>query len=441
MPLTAVMTHASVRGNFGAMEFAPTANGTLDVLPRLLIAVGIGLLIGLEREYSKRVVEQQRRLFAGIRTYTLITLFGFLSALVAGHFGPWLLVVAFLGLLAMLIVAYRLTARGGDIGGTSEMSGILAFLLGVLVFEGMVLLAVVITVIVAGLLSLKLPLHRFVASLTMEEIRAVIQFVVISSVVLPFLPATTFGPYGVWNLKDIWAMVVLVSGISLVGFLLSNVLGARRGTLVSGVLGGLVSSTAVTVDMARRSREGSVHVLTGAITLIAACTIMFPRVLLEAWLVNPPLAGELVWPLAAATLFGLMAAFLLRPANADREAPLRSVGNPLHFGLALQFALVYMGVRWLVAFAMDRYGAVGTYAAAVLSGATDMDAITLSMSRTSIRGDLATARNALLLAATSNTLFKMGIAMLLGHRQLIPRVVLGLGSALVGGLIVALITG
>ncbi|MBL8002475.1 MAG: MgtC/SapB family protein [Flavobacteriales bacterium] len=435
------MTAAAINGNFGTMQWPDPASGTLDVLTRLLIAVGIGLLIGLEREYSKRVVEQQQRLFAGIRTYTLITLFGFLSALVADHFGPWLLVVAFLGLLAMLIVAYRLTARGGDIGGTSEMSGILAFLLGVMVFEGMVLLAVVITVIVAGLLSLKLPLHRFVASLTMEEIRAVIQFVVISSVVLPFLPSAPFGPYGVWNLKDIWTMVVLVSGISLVGFLLSKVLGDRKGTLVSGIVGGLVSSTAVAVDMARRSREGSLHVLTAAVTIIAASTIMFPRVLLEAWLVNAALAGSMVLPIAVATVLGLVSAFLLHRIPDGRPVPLQTVGNPLNFGLALQFALVYMGVRWLVAFAMDRHGSAGTYAAAVLSGATDMDAITLSMARAARNGDLLTARNALLLAAASNTLFKLGITLVIGHKRLASRVAIGFGAALAGGLIAAWIGG
>lgn len=417
------------------------AQGMQSLLMRLLVSVGIGLLIGLEREYAKRVVEQEKQLFAGIRTHTLITLFGFLSAMVADHYGPWVLVVAFLGLIAMLLMAYRFTARSGRFGGTSEMSGILAFLLGALVFDGQVLLAIIVTVIVTGLLSLKLPLHRFVASLTMAEIRAVIQFVVISSVVLPFLPDAPFGPYGVWSLKDIWTMVVLVSGISLVGFLLGKVLDDRSSTLVSGLLGGLVSSTAVTVDMAKRSREGSTSVITAAVTLIAASTIMFPRVLLETWLVNPSLAAPLALPIGSATVLGLLAAYLVhrRPDGHDQRA--RPVGNPLNFGPALQFALIYMGVRWMVAFAMERHGTGGTYLAAALSGATDMDAITLSLARSATDANGGTVRNAVLLAAASNTLFKLGVALVMGHPRMMRYVVAGLGAALVGGALMAVVTG
>lgn len=432
---------ASRSGNFPAMNGPDPLTGAEGLLLRLLVSVGIGLLMGLEREYAKRVVEQQQQLFAGIRTYTLITLFGFLSAMVAAHFGAWVLVVALLGLLAMLLVSYRLTAQHGDVGGTSEMSGILAFLLGALVFEGEVLLAVIVTVIVTGLLSLKLPLHRFVASLTMEEIRAIIQFVVISAVVLPFLPAKPFGPYAVWNLKDIWTMVVLVSGISLVGFLLGKVFGHRSGTLATGVLGGLVSSTAVTVDMARRSKEGSLHAVTAAVTLLAASSIMFPRVLLEAWVLNAPLALALAPPIAVATTIGLVAAYLTNRLPDGTAKASKDMGNPLNFRLALQFALVYMAVRWLVAFAMDRHGAAGTYMAAMLSGATDMDAITLSLARSAKGGGLQVARNAVLLAGASNTLFKLGIALVLADRKVVRLVAVGLGAAIVGGGITALLLG
>ncbi len=419
----------------------PLATPELDqMLVRLLVSVGIGLLIGLEREFAKRVVEQERKLFAGIRTYTLITLFGFMAALIADHYGAGILVVAFLGLLAMLIISYRLKARPGNFGGTSEMSGILAFLLGALVHEGQVLLAVIVTVIVTGLLSLKLPLHRFVASLKIQDIRALIQFVVISAVVLPFLPTAPFGPYGVWNLQDIWTMVVLVSGVSLVGFLLGKVLGDRMGTVVAGVLGGLVSSTAVTVDMARRAKGRNVRRTVASVSILAACTIMFPRVLLEAWLLNAPLATQLLLPIATATAVGLAAAYLTHRIPDGADTPEHVVTNPLNFGSALQFALVYMAVRWLVAFAMDRYGAQGTYVAAFASGATDMDAITLSLSRASRGGDLSMARNAILIAAASNTVFKLGMTIVLGDRNLFRPVLIGLGSALLAGTAVALIT-
>jgi uncharacterized membrane protein (DUF4010 family) len=302
-----------------------------------------------------------------------------------------------------------------------------------------VLLAIIVTVIVTGLLSLKRPLHRFVASLSIEEVRAIIQFVVISAVVLPFLPAKPFGPYLVWNLKDIWTMVVLVSGISLVGFLAGKVLGDRKGTLVAGILGGLVSSTAVTVDMAKRAKRSEVHLITAAVTIIAASTIMFPRVLLETWLLNLRLAQALVIPISVATACGLLAAYLTHRIPDGEEATVDATGNPLNFRLALQFALLYMAVRWLVAFSMERYGAGGTYLAALLSGATDMDAITLSLSRSAHEGNIHMARNALLIAAASNTLFKLGLALSLGGRPLIRHVGIGLGAALVGGLITTLL--
>ncbi|MBK9287040.1 MAG: MgtC/SapB family protein [Flavobacteriales bacterium] len=404
------------------------------LLVRLLVNVGIGFLIGLEREYSKRVVEKEEQLFAGVRTFTLITLFGFLSALLAENYGGWILGAAFLGFFALLIVVYRISAQAGNIGGSTEMSSVLAFLLGAVVFEGHVLLAIIATVIVTSLLSFKLPLHRFVATMTMEEIRALIQFVVISAVMLPFLPDTAFGPYGVWNLRNIWTMVVLVSGISLAGYLLAKVLGGRKGDLLAGVLGGLVSSTAVTLDLSRRTKANSTHLLTAAVGITTACTIMFPRVLLECWLVNAELAKALTVPVAMGTVGGLLAAYIMHrlPDRGSSVEP--DLSNPLNFSMALQFALVYMGVQWLVAFTMDRWGAQGTYVASLLSGATDMDAITLSMARMARGGDHEVAMHGILLAALSNTLFKYGIVLFVGGRGLLKYVGIGFLAMLLAAL-------
>jgi len=411
-----------------------TAFSAQDLLLRLLVSVGIGFLIGLEREYAKRVVEKEEQLFAGVRTYTLITLFGFLSAMLADHYGAWILAAAFLGYMALLITAYTLTSKPGHYGASTEMSSILAFLLGAIVFDGQVLLAIIVTVIVTALLSVKVPLHRFVASMTMEEIRALIQFVVIASVVLPFLPDKAFGPGGIWNLKDIWTMVVLVSGISLAGYLLAKVLGGRKGTVLAGLLGGLISSTAVTLNLARRSKQTGGPVLAAAVGIVAACTIMFPRVLLECWVVSAELAGHLLVPVALATGAGLLAAFLLHRVPDGGSATDLPLSNPLNFRVALQFALLYMGVQWLVAFTMERYGASGTYAASVLSGATDMDAITLSMARTDGRMTMGVKVTAIMLAALSNTLFKFGLVLVYGGNELRKYVSLGFGALVLAAL-------
>src|SRR5690606_21357290 len=219
---------------------------------RFLVAVGIGFLVGMEREHVRQRVSEEGQ-FAGVRTFTLIALCGFLAAFIAEEIFPWAFVVALAGFIALVITAYSHMARTGSIGGTREISNILVFLLGAIVHAGHVLFAVVVAVAMVLLLSFKMPLHKFIGRLKLKELRAIIQFVVISALVLPFLPEKSYGPYSVWNLKEIWMMVILVSGVSLVGYLLTMIMGGK-GTLVTGTVGGLVSSTAVTLSFAQRSR-------------------------------------------------------------------------------------------------------------------------------------------------------------------------------------------
>jgi uncharacterized membrane protein (DUF4010 family) len=316
----------------------------------------------------------------------------------------------------MLITAYTLTAHKGDYGGTTEMSSILAFLLGAVCFDGHVLLAIIVTVIITALLSLKLPLHRFIAGLTMAEIRAFIQFVIISAVVLPFLPDRDFGPYMVWNLKDIWSMVVLVSGISLVAFLFTKFLGQRAGTILTGALGGLVSSTAVTLGLSRQAHAQSATAgRTAAVGIIAACTIMFLRMLLEVWVVNAALAARLIIPLFALAAIGLLVALVLHRRSPAEETSSSLIKNPLNFWMAVQFGLLFMAVQWLVAYAMDHIGNAGPYVASALGGLTDIDAITLSLARVShVEAEPAVLAKSILLAGLANTVVKTLIVITLG---------------------------
>lgn len=375
----------------------------LGLLARLLVSVGIGLLIGLEREHAKRVVEHEEQLFAGIRTTTLFALLGFVSALMAAHAGAWILALALAGLLAFLVTAYALTARPGSFGGTTEMSGVLAFLLGAVVHEGHVLLAVATTVLITLLLSAKAPLHRFVASLSHQEVRAIIQFTLIAAVIRPLLPTTPFGPGGIWALREIWTMVVLVSGISLCGYLLAHLVGGRKGTLWTAVIGGLVSSTAVAWSAARRASEGDPAAQRlSAAAILAAGAVMYPRVILLTAVLKPDLALQLAPALLAAAAGALLSALvLLRGATPGRTSPL-PVRNPLEFRMALQFALLFVSIQWALAWCTTRFGEPGTYAAAVISGSVDMDAVTLSVTQD---GTAAPAL-VILAAAAANTLFK-----------------------------------
>ncbi len=395
----------------------------VHLLVRFAVAVGIGFLIGLEREFAKTVraravddTNTQEKQFAGLRTFTLIALLGFLAALSAEPLGGWFFAIILVGFIALLVTSYVASIRRGDIGATSEVTALITFLLGGLAYEGHLLFIIIVAVLVLLLLSFKLPLHRFVTMLTEQEVRAIIEFVIISVLVLPFLPNVGYGPHGTWNPKEIWTMVVLVSGISLVGYLLAKVMGQGRGTLLAGVIGGLVSSTAVALSFARVARQRSTALAALSMGILASAAIMFLRMLLELYVVNKDLALVMTAPLTLTAVAGLGAAwFLQRAAGKHPPDDEPMLTNPLNFRVALQFAVLYALVRWLVVWADERFGNAGTYVAGALAGVTDVDAVTLSMARMAGEPGWSTqAQITILIAATVNTLVKFGIAVVVG---------------------------
>lgn len=420
--------------------FAASGPSPHSLLVRLLITLGIGLLIGLEREYAKRVVDKEEQ-FAGVRTYPLIALLGFLSALLAERHGAAFLVAGFAGLFAMVVASYVMMARAASFGITTELAGIIAFLLGALVFADHILLATTITVLVVSLLTLKVRLHTFIATLSPADIRAFIQFTIISALVLPFLPRGGFGPRGVWDLHEIWTMVILVTGISLAGYLLVKLFGSRKGTLFEGLIGGLVSSTAVTLSLSRRSHTGTAAAKRlAAVGIVASTAVLYPRILLEIGVVDRNLALYVLPSILGITATAVLAAVLLwRRADhrTDEPATLR-VTNPLNFAVALQFGAVYMLVQWLMMLATAHYPEQGLYAGALLFGATDMDAITLSIAH---KGELPEAQRAaaILLATVSNTVMKFALVLLFGDRSIRQGVGIGFGAILATTLIALLL--
>ncbi|MEZ4756635.1 MAG: DUF4010 domain-containing protein [Flavobacteriales bacterium] len=411
--------------------FEATATGPHSLLLRALIALGIGLLVGMEREYAKRVVDKEEQ-FAGVRTYPLIALLGFLSALLGEQYGIAFLVAGFAGLFALVVATYVMMARTASYGITTELAGIIVFLLGALVFADHILLATIIGVVVVSLLTLKVRLHTFIASLSPGDIRAFIQFTIISALVLPFLPRGGFGPSGVWDLHETWTMVILVTGISLAGYLLAKLLGSRKGTLLEGLIGGLVSSTAVALSLSRRSVTGTASAnRLAAVGIVASTAVLYPRILLEAWVVDRSLALHLIPPIMAITATALLAAFQLWRRNVltvEETTELR-LTNPLNFAVALQFAGVYMLVQWLMMLATLHFPAQGIFAGSLIFGATDMDAITLSIARQDgLPGpERATA---ILLATVSNTVMKYLLVLFFGDRSLRTTVGFGFGAIL-----------
>ncbi len=392
-----------------------------------LIALALGFLIGLEREFAKRGLDDNEQ-FAGVRSYTLIALFGFLCAYFAEQYSLWVFIAGLSGFIALVIASYVMTAKAGGYGITTELAGILTFVIGALVFRGEVLFAVIITVIITSLLSLKLKLHSFIATLTPQEIRAFIQFVIIAAVILPFLPDKPMGPNGVWNPHEIWTMVILVTGISLAGYLLAKVFGANKGTLLAGIVGGLVSSTAVALTLAKRSRDqpAGPHIVAAA-SIIAATGVLYPRIWLETWVLDRELAIRLAPAIIFILLVAFGAAYLIHRKGTEGTELVVPAKNPLNFGVSIQFALAYMAVLWLMDLASAERSVQGFYAASLVFGATDMDAITLSIARSAASVGITKGATAVLLATLSNTVMKFLIVVIYGNRTLVRWVGLGFG--------------
>lgn len=402
----------------GASQFSDL---NIQHLIGLTISIGIGFLIGMERQFSKEAVEHQEQ-FAGIRTFTMVAMFGFISALLSTLLGEWVFGLTLACVFAFVIVSYfQLSKKPSNRGATSEFALLITFTLGALVFYDMILFALIIMVVMLFLLAFKPTLHLFVEKLERKELLAIILFVVMSALVIPFLPNDNFGPYKLWNLKEIWQMVLLVSGTSLVGYMIAKFMG-QKGTILAGLIGGFVSSTSVSLAFSRKSKDANSKASSFfyAVGIIGACTIMFPRILFEVYVVNYELANKLWLPILLITLAGFASAFLiykLKDGNhSSNEIVLK---NPLEFQTALKFAILFAAVQWLVKYASIHFGESGIYFAGAISGITDVDAITLSMAKMAKSGGNDNlAIQTIIIAALSNTLVKFLIVIILGGAEL-----------------------
>lgn len=407
----------------------------LDFLIRMLVATGIGLSIGLEREHSSLMDE--RKSFAGIRTFTIVVLTGFVAAFLNATFFPWIFIGGLAALTVLNGLAYWMTAKEGNLGGTTEITSILAYLLGGMVLYGFIEVSLALTVIALVLLSSKVRFKAIIGRITQAEIYAFVTFVVVALLIFPFLPDANYGPYNVFNPRELGWVIVLTSGVGFVGYLLMKFLGTDRGILLTGIVGGLVSSTVVTWIFSKKSKEVPALSEKCAVAILAASTIMIIRVFVWVSLFNRTLLDGLKLPIAVVFLAGLGAAFYfhrrhrtsLNPVNA--ELPL---GSPLNLRDAVFFGVLYSGILILVSFANEQFGASGIYLSSAIAALTDIDAITISVSKlgaTTI--PLLTAQNAILLATLCNTIVKIGIALWSGSLELRWFILLGYGAIFMAG--------
>jgi len=396
---------------------------------QLGVSLLLGLLVGMQRERSASAI-------AGIRTFPLIAMFGTVCAWLAVPYGGWILAAGLLAVPALLLVANLAQIKTGEIdpGLTTEIAALLLYGVGACLVIGQMPVAVALGGAVALLLHLKRPLHKFVKVIDETDVKAIMQWVLVTLVILPILPNQDYGPYGVLNPFKIWLMVVLMVGISLVGYIAFKVFGAKGGTLLGGLLGGLISSTATTASFARRSARTTGSANLAALVIMIASTTVFIRVLIEVAAVAPGHFLQIGPPLGAMLVIcGVITAIALW-FNPDRTAELPTPDNPAELKSALFFGAVYAVVILAVAAAKDYFGSRGLYTVAVLSGLTDMDAITLSTAQLVHGGslDAGTGWRVILVAAISNLFFKAGIVAVLGARALLGRIALLFGAALAG---------
>ncbi len=398
----------------------------------LAIALGLGLLVGLQREWANRDPEA-----AGIRTFPLLTLFGALSGLLADRFGGWLLGAGPLCIGGLFLAAHlsRRESGNGSLGFSTQVAGLVMFAVGALLAAGSTAPAVVTGGTVAVLLHWKRPLHELTGRLGEEDLRAIFRLVLLGMVILPVLPDESFGPYHVLNPFQIWLGVVLIVGISLAGYVAYQLLAFRHVIALAGILGGLISSTATAVSYARRTRESPEEANGAAAVILLASTVVFVRVLGEVAIISSKSLTTIGPPLAAMMLFlvglsGLAFATVRAPlAGTTRSRP------PSNLGPAIGFGLLYAIVLLAAAAARSRFGDTGVYAVAALSGLTDMDAITLSTARLIEAGQLdpGTGWRVILVGAMANLVFTGALVGVLGHRRLFGRVAAGFAVALAGG--------
>ena len=407
----------------------------LDFAIRLLVAAGIGLLVGLEREYAAMRTGEQ--IFAGIRTFVLLALTGFAGAALHVLLSPWIFVAILTGAIALIAMSYWITAKLGDIGGTSELAAILVLVLGAATFLGHIQEVLMVTVILLVILSAKLKLHFVVGQITTDEMYALLRFIVMALLVFPFLPDDHYGPYGTINPREIGLVVLMISGLGFVGYTLMRIFGPGRGTLLTGIIGGLVSSTLVTLVLSRKSRTPASPDSLYASAILAASAIMIGRVLLWVFLFNKELLAALILPVALMLAFAAVMAWLAYRQNdsAGNDKTQIPLGKPLELTQAFFFALLYAAIVMIIPYADAYWGKGGVLVTSGLAGLTDVDAITISLSKTSsLAIPLQVARNAILVAVMVNTVVKFMIAFFAGSPGLRRRLAIGYGVVLATGL-------
>lgn len=415
------------------------------------LALASGLLIGLEREQSRGDLEQHGTFHGGVRTIPLFSLLGAVSAFLARQWGLWPLLLTGTALVGFIAITYFRDVQRGFPGLTSEGAFILSYLLGVLALSPQpftsipqrVFVVASLAITTTVILSSRASLHSLLARTSRDDLYAALKFLIVAIVVLPLLPDAPHGPYGILNPWRIGVLVAMLAGLSFAGYGAIRIAGPARGMLVTGAVGGLVSSTAVTLTAAERARKHPALASVAAQAIVLASAIMFARVWALTYITNAGLVAAVAQPLGAMALTGVafVVVLHLRTRGSEKGAGV-VLSNPFELSAALKMTALLVGVLLVSRWATSRFGEGAAYLTSVLAGTTDVDAITLSMSALARQGLLAPqiASLSIIIAVVSNTAVKGGMTLVVGGWAVGRWVALAFGLQLVVGALAVLIS-
>lgn len=398
--------------------------GELEHLPQFITSLAVGLLIGLERERSPAAK-------AGLRTFALVALFGTVAAMLSEEIAtPWVLTGGLLVIGLMIIAAYwHEREANADPGTTTVAAVVVCYGLGAMIWHGHSALAVMLAIVTTLLLYFKAELRGMTQNFSRRDLTSILQFAVLSFIILPILPDQNFGPYDALNPRQIWLMVVLISGVSLAGYVALRFVGQRYGVALLGIFGGLASSTATTLVYARRSNESEGQGRLAVVVILLANLVVLVRLCIVSAVVAPALLPQLLPVLGSGLALGLAtAAFWWYQLRQQSDVPIPEVSNPTELRTAMGFGLLYAVVLFFAAWLSDIAGSGGLYVVALVSGLTDVDAITLSSLRLFGLGKLPALDvvTAIGLGIIANIGFKLGLVFFIGGPLLAKRCALGM---------------
>ena len=392
----------------------------------LLIAVVLGFIIGLQRTMSNLYMHEGKNenyFIAGSRTFALIALLGFLSGWLTKP-APMIVSIIAFSVVGLIVLSYYLKAMlYKKMGMTTQVAAIITYLLGLMVYLHLEQYAIFIGTLMIILLEIKPRLQKIEQNITPADLNASILLLAMTFLLLPILPDEMIDPYKLFNPYKTWLMAVIIAAISFIGYLAIKILGNKRGVLLTGLFGGLISSTAVSISLSQMYTSQKEYLNNFAAGIAMACTLMYVRVLFEAFVINQKVALTLLLPYAAASLSGLVFVYILyrhsKSATFDLEET-NIAKNPLQLSEALKFGLLFGIIYGAISVVQGNYGNIGVYIISTLSGITDVDAITLSLSQLSSDQKLSIQASAIgiVIASVTNSLVKLGIVYWIGGKAL-----------------------